>query len=760
MASSFQKALCSQLRIVHSELQAASASGRLGASELQSFGRRYAAEMYLCTQQLRDCLQADAAAQGGTSEDVRTQLQQTLWAVCIWELCMIVFVGRPAVLTEALVPWWQLHLSDRRLAEQELPALEALDRPETRANFWPTVRQLAARGLPELALRLLKHHSALRAAATGGDEQMLVERLETLLELMPRLAEPELVQAQQSEGERLGQLELSALNDFKLRHQVWTLDLTALARDADAAPPGLTAAGEVASTARLLSGDEAALSAACDSWHSKLIAKLLYQQPTTLRWQLREVLEGCLSAEERRGLDAFSTIFLDIFSDDPYATLRSIRAAFGDGWLPAHLWDLMWRAEAVGVDLMEGTPGLDVRSYLLLQHAKALGSCEPLWQLSALYATDLLDPSSGAAAPFPAAPFPAAPWGGAGRTGRLPSAARAVGAGGAEALSCLRGLVDGQKMPMHAVKLRKLLALCEEHGLEDEARNLLARAAAAKRDARRAAAAPATAAAVTQAPAAASAGLVSTPGFAVVGAGAGLSTLPPSLAPLLALASAALEEAVDAAAASASDGGGAATGDEGRAMAELRATLRSEGMGGGQYYVGPPWLPSYFALLGHIAAPQAAAAATSAAASASAAVGPPPARQAAALVVAMASSCGDSVGDGLPDVLMLLLLRFFAGVTRHASAHEAFLFGRPGPDAAPTFSVADTHTLIGQWETVKAAVLNTAPAEGANSRAHELRSDEREVSLALSKALAIALMHEAAAPSKGTCWGAGLAVSA
>ena len=81
---------------------------------------------------------------------MRAELQRTLWAVCIWELCVIVFIGRPTLITEALVPWWQLHLCDRSTAEQDLPALEALNHPEDSPSFWPTLRALIARGLPDL----------------------------------------------------------------------------------------------------------------------------------------------------------------------------------------------------------------------------------------------------------------------------------------------------------------------------------------------------------------------------------------------------------------------------------------------------------------------------------------------------------------------------------------------------------------------------------------------------------------------------------
>ena len=58
-----------------------------------------------------------------------------------------------------------------------------------------------------------------------------------------------------------------------------------------------------------------------------------------------------------------------MLSDDPYGTLKAVRHAYGDGWLIAHLWDLLWRAGAVGVDLMPGST-LDVRSFLMLQRSR------------------------------------------------------------------------------------------------------------------------------------------------------------------------------------------------------------------------------------------------------------------------------------------------------------------------------------------------------------------------------------------------------
>ena len=135
------------------------------------------------------------------------------------------------------------------------------------------------------------------------------------------------------------------------------------------------------------------------------------------------------------------------------------------------------------------------------------------------------------------------------------------------------------------------------------------------------------------------------------------------------------------------------------------------------------------------------------------------AEQARGLVVGLATSRTDVVGDSLPDALMLTLLQFLAGLTRHAPSHEPLLLGKASladGRAKPAYSVADTHLLLRQFEGLKSGTINTAPGEGANSRAHELPADERQLSLALLQALAAAVLDEVAQPSRDTCWGAGM----
>jgi predicted AAA+ superfamily ATPase len=180
-------ALAHQLRIIYIDERGPQASADVwspaSAATLQRYGRRFAAELYMASQQLRNQIEA----MEGAEPEVFSELQRTLWSVCIWELCLMVFVGRPAVLTEALIPWWQLHLCDREVANDELPALLRLERPEAEHTFWRTLRSLVARGMRADALRLLKQHSVLRAGdrVVGSPEEQvlwpLLDRLESLV---------------------------------------------------------------------------------------------------------------------------------------------------------------------------------------------------------------------------------------------------------------------------------------------------------------------------------------------------------------------------------------------------------------------------------------------------------------------------------------------------------------------------------------------------------------------------------------------------
>ena len=102
---------------------------------------------------------------------------------------------------------------------------------------------------------------------------------------MPRLNDAELLQPH-LESAALPALPAELLAHFQLRHRVWKADVAALARDAAGATADPTSA-HVAAVARVLDGDDAAIADAVGAagWHAKLLAKLLYAQPTLFRWQ-------------------------------------------------------------------------------------------------------------------------------------------------------------------------------------------------------------------------------------------------------------------------------------------------------------------------------------------------------------------------------------------------------------------------------------------------------------------------------------------
>ena len=269
-----------------------------------------------------------------------------LWAICIWELATITFVTKAALVTDALVPWWQLHLCDRSLTNDILPSLENMKHPEHHAQYWPTMRKLVAHGFPELALRLLKQHSTLRAGDRATDKDVmwpLLDGLETLLEYMPRLSDSSVTEPQIDD--RPDPSEHALLRAFKRNHQTWSSDMRRLQHDAESAAQSSREAEQVASMARLLCGDSTEIDAVCDQWHGKLIATLLYQQPTTFRWQLPALVLTLMPNKGDAG--PFQNVLLAILNDDPWAMLKGLRFVYGDGWLVAHLWDLLWRAGTV-----------------------------------------------------------------------------------------------------------------------------------------------------------------------------------------------------------------------------------------------------------------------------------------------------------------------------------------------------------------------------------------------------------------------------
>ena len=133
---------------------------------------------------------------------------------------------------------------------------------------------------------------------------------------------------------------------------MWKADVAALA-SASALAAAEPLAAAVSRVAKILDADDAALREGCaaSGWHALLVAKLYYEQPALLRWQLRDggLLAACLPTEAEAALPPFEKALVGCLRDNPYEMLEAARAGWGDGWLLAHMWDLLWRARRLRV---------------------------------------------------------------------------------------------------------------------------------------------------------------------------------------------------------------------------------------------------------------------------------------------------------------------------------------------------------------------------------------------------------------------------
>ena len=181
-------------------------------------------------------------------------------------------------------------MRDNSTQRQDLPQLLSSALPECEPAFWPTLRRLLVEGAPQEALQLLQKHSLLNDsdAVHCGLTDDLLTRLQALLENLPRLTDPSLLQSH-LEGQD-PQLEMKeALKTFKLQWNAWANDVAHLRRDADALAADVAApeiAWEISLAVRILAGDEEQIKRdSHGSWHGELLAKLLYKRPTQYRWE-------------------------------------------------------------------------------------------------------------------------------------------------------------------------------------------------------------------------------------------------------------------------------------------------------------------------------------------------------------------------------------------------------------------------------------------------------------------------------------------
>lgn len=490
---------------------------------------------------------------------------------------------------------------------------------------------------------------------------------------------------------------------------MWKEDASQLHTDAThAASTGDTSAAGVAATAAILCADPHALASACGgAWHGLLMARLFLDQPTRLRWELVGAMAGDAGSGVIEGNDIFSSCLVALLSDDPYAAVKCIRTAYGDGWLTAHLWDLLCRARAVPADdTVDGSP-LSLRHFFLLQYARALAGRESLWQLAAAYGTGLLAHPSAAAE--------TQVW------------LREMLA--AEASSAAASAHPGGRL--HAVKLRKLLRVCEAHGI-DPGPILDARGGAGGRGVAR--------------------------GDAAVRAELRLPDAAGVRAwELQAMAIRALDQAIggeqgegaDAGGGSADTGGGDADAGGGDAIADLRARVRTDGVAGPFYFRGPAWLPPLVELLELLFRLRATGGKAD----------PADVDGLRILATSLCSTTPDGGADAEAHlVLTRRILRFLCAGGPSPLLSPYCLSGhkQQGNPPALRLHAADAYALLAQHEILRASALaDKPPAPLLDSRPHEVGGEEAARAGTLSHALAAAILSDAEAATAQTCWGIG-----
>ena len=138
------RSFATQLRIVFSNLQKQNpSSSAAGTRELQAIGREYAAQMYMLMSSLVKARDEAPMGDDEQYEELQAEAIRTQWAVCVWELAMIVFVAHPAVITERFVQWWHRHLWEDEA--QEVDSLMCMVEPDDPGQEVGTKHRHAAR---------------------------------------------------------------------------------------------------------------------------------------------------------------------------------------------------------------------------------------------------------------------------------------------------------------------------------------------------------------------------------------------------------------------------------------------------------------------------------------------------------------------------------------------------------------------------------------------------------------------------------------
>ncbi|XP_043226738.1 nuclear pore complex protein Nup85-like isoform X1 [Amphibalanus amphitrite] len=337
--------LASESAGVFSDLQSCDAGQGEAALRLSllKLSRRY-----------RSCLRASMeTVTASDEEDADTHRQLLNSMEMVWNLSEIVLVDqkRGGVVLGQLLDWVRQHATQ---FDKSAAAVTEAEIPEKHPDYWNTVYGMVLQGRQAAARKLLRLHSGF-----GTDPFVSADEL---LRKVPPLAEGA---------------------DFELRWRHWQAQCVLRLESGE-----FGYSPRLQTLVKILCGDAVTfedLYREMGSWYHLMVSYTLYSRPWVGIFELRHAAEDSIEVfggpSQLSALDQMLQAALD---GDIHKLLKTAQATLPDGWLTAHLADLLCRLPDISG---AGRPSFlsELRHHLLVEYGSALCASRSLWQLGAVY---------------------------------------------------------------------------------------------------------------------------------------------------------------------------------------------------------------------------------------------------------------------------------------------------------------------------------------------------------------------------------------
>ncbi|XP_037081199.1 nuclear pore complex protein Nup85-like [Pollicipes pollicipes] len=274
----------------------------------------------------------------------------------IWHLCEILLIEkkRGGVVLYQLLDWVRQHATQFDRAAAHVTEAEV---PESHPEYWNTVYGFVLQGRQDAARKLLRLHGSF------GTE--------------PFVSADELLRKTPAGGE-------ASVAGFELRWRGWQEQCIRRLEDGE-----FGFSPRLQTLVKILCGDAPTfedLYKQMGSWYHLMVSYTLYSRPWVGISDLRDAAEDSIEvfggARQHSALDAMLHAVVD---GDVHTLLKTAQATLPDGWLTAHLADLLHRLPYGGGGGRRTSFLTELRHHLVLEYGGALFAARPLWQLGAVY---------------------------------------------------------------------------------------------------------------------------------------------------------------------------------------------------------------------------------------------------------------------------------------------------------------------------------------------------------------------------------------